>query len=307
MNLLEEDICGFLVTKLRKQIWVTQLEMLKEFHDVCVKNNLKYFLTDGTLLGAVRHNGFIPWDDDIDVGMEREDYLKFLSIFSTNFDTKKYSCVSCKTEILYPNGHAQIKNNYTTQFTTQDYENLKLNKNCGIFIDIFPFDKAISSNEKSEKKIKKYKQLCFAYIHKDSTSRVKTILKHIYLSLFCNNDKTCEKLIGNIECLAQVNNTNDEAKLIGEISFMPTLSETLFPIEWFSDVELHKFEDYEFYIPTRFDKILTKQFGNYLEYPKDLNNSNCHGKCFFDFDNSYTKYKDISKSEFIDLIKNYKY
>ncbi len=307
MNLNEEGICNFNVSSTRKQIWATQLEMLNEFHKVCVENNLKYFLSDGTLLGAVRHNGFIPWDDDIDVVMLREDYEKFLKIFNDNFDTKKYTLQSKYSEKLYPNGHAQIRNNYTTQFTTQDYENLKLGKNCGIFIDIFPLDKAVSSSDKNQVKIKKYKQLCFAYLHQESTSKIKTLLKKLYLAIFCNSDKKCTKLIDKIESLAKVNNSNENAKLIGEITFTPTESNTLFNVEWFDNVILHKFEDYEFYIPAQYHEILTQQFGSYLEYPKDLKNSNSHGVCFFDFNKPYDAYKDISKEEFMKFINDFEY
>lgn len=307
MNLFVEDICGFKVTETRKKIWAKELEMLNEFHKVCVKNNLTYFLSDGTLLGAVRHNGFIPWDDDVDVVMKREDYEKFLEIFNDNFDTNKYFLQHSKSELLYPNGHAQIRNNYTTQFTTQDFPNLKMGKNLGIFIDIFPLDKALSSNDSNQIKIKKYKQLCFAYLNPLSTSKLKTILKKIYLTIFCNSGTKCKKLIDKIDVLSKEHNRDLDAKIIGEISFAPTLESTLFPVEWFDKVELHKFEDYEFYIPSSYDKILKKQFGNYLEYPKDINNSNCHGSCFFDFDNSYSKYKDLSKNEFMELINNFKY
>ena len=62
------------------EIRMVQMEMLAGFHDFCIKNKLRYFLEHGTLLGAVRHKGFIPWDDDIDVGMPREDYNKFIEL-----------------------------------------------------------------------------------------------------------------------------------------------------------------------------------------------------------------------------------
>ncbi len=73
----QEERCDFLVTEKRKKIWAVLLDLLIKFDFVCKKYSLTYFLADGTLLGAARHQGFIPWDDDIDVSMPREDYEKF--------------------------------------------------------------------------------------------------------------------------------------------------------------------------------------------------------------------------------------
>lgn len=80
MNLNAEVICDFKVSTLRKKVWQVQLDMVKIFIDICDKYKLKYFAAGGTLIGAIRHNGFIPWDDDIDLMMPREDYEKFIKV-----------------------------------------------------------------------------------------------------------------------------------------------------------------------------------------------------------------------------------
>lgn len=78
--LLDEVRCGFLVPSAMKQAWAAEQEVLKEIDRVCKKHNIQYFADWGTLLGAVRHGGFIPWDDDLDIVMKRKDYEKFMSI-----------------------------------------------------------------------------------------------------------------------------------------------------------------------------------------------------------------------------------
>jgi len=75
--LKEETLCDFLVTEERKKLWMISLDMLLEFDRICKQHNIKYYLMGGTLLGAIRHKGFVPWDDDTDVMMLREDYEKF--------------------------------------------------------------------------------------------------------------------------------------------------------------------------------------------------------------------------------------
>ena len=74
--LQEETVCEFFVDSTRKKIWAIELDILIEFDRICKKHGLKYFLMCGTLLGAIRHKGFIPWDDDIDVAMPRDDFNK---------------------------------------------------------------------------------------------------------------------------------------------------------------------------------------------------------------------------------------
>ena len=76
-NFFREEIrCGYKVSEKMKKVWAVELNLLEQFDKLCRENNLQYFVDSGTLLGAVRHQGFIPWDDDIDVVMFRDDYEK---------------------------------------------------------------------------------------------------------------------------------------------------------------------------------------------------------------------------------------
>ena len=106
---------GFLVSEKRKKIWNIELDLIRQFISICQHYGLHYIASGGTLLGAIRHNGFIPWDDDVDIMMPRNDYERFLNIAQSNLP--KYCFVqSNKTEKYYANGHAQIRNNNIFQF-----------------------------------------------------------------------------------------------------------------------------------------------------------------------------------------------
>lgn len=118
-----------------RQVQLAQLEILKEFAAVCEQHNLQYFLCFGTLLGAVRHRGFIPWDDDLDVGMPREDYDRFLEIADQALDHKKYYCLSWNTHPDYGMPYAKIKKKGTIY---QEERGSK--KHNELFIDVFPYD-----------------------------------------------------------------------------------------------------------------------------------------------------------------------
>ena len=77
--LTDEVIDGYKVSANRKKLWVTELDLLSFLEEVCIRENINYYLLFGSAIGAVRHKGFIPWDDDIDLGMLREDFEKFLT------------------------------------------------------------------------------------------------------------------------------------------------------------------------------------------------------------------------------------
>ena len=94
-----------------EQIKKIELDILVEFHKICEINNLRYSLSCGTLLGAIRHKGFIPWDDDIDVMMPRDDYEKLMNIYSSNYKNSKYSIINHHNNNSYFYPIAKMYNN----------------------------------------------------------------------------------------------------------------------------------------------------------------------------------------------------
>ena len=133
--LKEEFINDFLVTTARKKLWAVILDLIVEFDRVCKQHGFKYYLFYGALLGAVRHHGFIPWDDDFDVAMPREDYDRFIKLSSDFREPYFLQTPYTDPESCY--SYAKIRNSNTTGLS----ELFKYQKfNHGIWMTVFPLD-----------------------------------------------------------------------------------------------------------------------------------------------------------------------
>ena len=139
---LEKRKANYVIPAKARQVMAVEMDLLLEFDRVCKANNLRYWLIAGSLLGAVRHDGFIPWDDDIDVGMSRSDYNK-LSQIATGAFSHPYFWQTNDTDPGTCRGHAQLRNSETTAILKGEMRGgkPKYRFNQGIFIDVFPFDK----------------------------------------------------------------------------------------------------------------------------------------------------------------------
>ena len=121
------------------QLWSVEIEMLDAFDTVCKKYGLRYSLAYGTLLGAVRHKGFIPWDDDLDIMMPREDYQRLFEIWSKEVDSEYFLQDYTTDTEDYVNSFAKIRKKHTDFITSEEEKTVRYH--TGIFIDIFPGDK----------------------------------------------------------------------------------------------------------------------------------------------------------------------
>lgn len=141
-DFLQEELRdGFLVDKSRKALWKIELDIMEDIDRICKKHGIKYSVLGGALIGAIRHKGFIPWDDDMDIGMLRDDYEKFIEIAPKELDSR-YFLQTTLTDPEYYDVIVRVRDKNSTGICRKD---LRKNVNNGVFIEIYPFD-AVNPN-----------------------------------------------------------------------------------------------------------------------------------------------------------------
>lgn len=296
--LQEECRNDYFISSKMKKVWKIQIEMFKEVERICKKHNISYFADSGTLLGAVRHNGFIPWDDDIDLGMTRDNYEHFRKVVNEELDSKYFFQVN-ETEKNFFRVHGQLRCNNTTMLIKYDY-NRQYHR--GIFIDIFVYDK-VPMNEKEDSHLrKKLEMMKKLIIYKQDVynTGIKRLIKNVIGNIgvllmggFNKAVKKFEKVCAKYNYLTDNYyydvlgyNTNHkkfrmDAKMI-ENKTVPTAFEYT-TIEIISD----------------YDSYLREMYGN--NYMTPIKASTDHGCLFIDLNNNYSKYDNLSKLEFEEL------
>ncbi|MCM1136320.1 MAG: LicD family protein [Clostridium sp.] len=150
-----EKIANYQISDKMKKTWKIELEMLDEIDRICKKYDFQYFLIHGSLLGAVRHKGFIPWDDDLDVAMPRKDYDRFLSLAAQELAEPLSLHTAATEKDIFWGGFARMRNGQTTGIETRE---LNHKGNLGIWVDILPLDVCTMDDDKFLKKQKKIRR-----------------------------------------------------------------------------------------------------------------------------------------------------
>lgn len=263
-----------------RDLQMVELIMFKHFINVCDQLNLNYYLIGGTLIGAVRHKGFIPWDDDIDVCMLRKDYDIFLKEAPRYLD-KKYFLQTYETDEDYFQCFAKIRNNETA-FIEKSVKTL--NMNHGVFIDIFPLDNYYNYNFVKVRLLRRA-------LYNKYFSKNESLKKRIKANVadFFYGKKTKKELCRKIEKIYKKANNRESLKVVNYNGAWGIKRET-YMYEDFSDYKLVDFEKIKVKIPIGYDRVLSQTYGDYMKLPPSEKRISHHFSEIIDIRNSYKKY-----------------
>lgn len=250
-----------------KEIQMISLEILKFIDKICRKNKITYSICGGTLLGAIRHKGFIPWDDDIDIMMPRPEYERFLQIMDEDSNTNnKYKCLHYGKE--FPNYYYRFAK--VVDLSTKLEESTLINNDdLGIFVDVFPVDGI--DNKKAKKYVKKS---TFYARMLDHSCRIKTQYKNVPFFKYLIKKfilTPISKIFGSKYWLKKhenyVKSFNTQDFEYGNLYSGGSGIKEMFPIKYFSDLTEIKFEDSVFFAIKEYDKYLCRAYGDYMALP----------------------------------------
>ncbi len=265
-----------------RRIQMSQLKVAKEIHRICQKNDIPYILIGGTLLGAVRHKGFIPWDDDLDIGFTRDNYERFLQVAKKELN-QKYFLQEWRSDPTYAYPFGKIRIN-GTKFVESSVKNK--DSHDGIFVDIFPYDKYPEGAVKRKflgirltllRQVLVLKTGYCEYVSftgKTSRQFAKMLLFPFLYLYSCIFSK--KSLIDQFDRIASRYN-GQNCDLYYEHSGASQYGKWVIPSECFDHRMLMQFEDTEFSVPVNFDKYLSIGYGNYMELPPEDKRTNRHG------------------------------
>lgn len=284
MCLLQEDDNNFLKRKLTKwekwemnkqkyidyscheekltneQLKSIELNILGEIKRVCSANNLKFYLCGGTLLGAIRHKGFIPWDDDIDIYMPREDYNKFITLFNEYSDLHyKFMCMENSSKYCLPYGKVVCTDTILIETC------VKSTPGMGVYVDVFPLDGLGDSLDEAKSIILKcvrYRALLGWAISENRKATPTNILKNV----FCQILFLSRRVLYSQYLKTSQKNSFANSKYIAFCGAYYGEREIL-EHDIFSAFEFCEFEKELYPIPIGYDTYLRKLYGNYMLLP----------------------------------------
>lgn len=241
-----------------EKIHLIELDMLLEVDRICRKHKIKYSLIGGTLLGAIRHQGFIPWDDDADVGMLRSDYENFRKKCKFELDKDKYYFQDDRNTKGYRWGYGKVRRK-NTLFLRENQEHLDFGQE--IFIDIFPLDYAPDNS--FFRKLHMFYCFCIRKILWSPVGVIvekKVIKKWIYSLL----TKIPKKVVyGQYYHYLKTRKKTNTVR----INLFPTRKPYGFPKHYFEELEQVTFEGHKFFGSQHYDAYLTIKYDDYMQLP----------------------------------------
>lgn len=294
----EEERCEYLVSSKMKRAWAVQLDLLAVLQRICKENNLTYFADSGTLIGAIRHKGYIPWDDDIDIVMLRDDYDKFVKIASSVLEYP-YFIQNCHTEV-FPRGYSRLRNCDSTTITKRDYGR---GINLGIFIDIFPLDNLPDNKIVRAIWIKRLRFLYATVLYgtygkarkqTDSNRQLKESIYGIAFKLLSGS--SYDKLMDRFESLSKKYNHVD-TEYLSYVAYSFAKKKHLWHRQCFESNRTVPYEFMDITIPEGYDERLRVEYGDYMQIVHAIT---AHGDTIIEPDIPYLEFLEQHTDEQIE-------
>lgn len=268
-----------------RDLQMMQLEMLKVLDQICRKHDIHYSLFAGTALGAVRHQGFIPWDDDLDVVMLREDYEKFLLVAPDEVGEDYF--IQKEFSEHWPMQFSKMRKNQTAFIERYIPKDLEIH--MGVYIDIFPCDNLYERKAGQLLQFIASKVLiahaldCRGYLTDSKLKKMFLVVSRVLPW------KLCRRL-----CILK--SRADSSQVHVFLGAASKMSHSVFPRAWIENTVQMKFEDGYFPVSANYDDLLTTLYGDYMTpTPEDERVYKVHGE-IVDLEHSYTEYRDAQKT-----------
>ena len=276
MNIPESFFCsevreGFLIEEIMKRYWACTMEIVERIDQICKKYGLTYYADWGTLLGAVRHNGYIPWDDDIDLAMKRPDYQKLLSVLPKELP-EGYLINTCFTNPAHKQFFTGITNGSAMDLSK---EHLASNYNCPFvaMIDIFPLDYVPRDPEEAavvkELFIIVWEAVTKIYQNapKEEIEMSVVEVEH-FLKVKIDRDKPMIGQLWKYANLLAMSYTEEDGDYLTQwCSYINTNEKFKLKKEWYENAQKVPFECMEIAIPNGYDEILKLMYGEKYHIP----------------------------------------
>lgn len=271
-----------------KEVWNVEQEILDVIHDICIEQELQYTLIFGTLLGAVRHGGFIPWDDDIDIMMPRKDYEKLISIWN-DVAPKGYILQNKRTDSDFTQNFTKIRKDHTT-FIQEECEKTK-KYHTGIFVDIFPVDRVAPKGIlRTVQYIASAVNLLTARGHSSGNKGLIGLIEKIILSLPKKMQlgmyHSTEKIIAYWD------------KKVNLLWYSPNTIEVCkryFSSNMFVKMKIINFNSKEYLCANDTHELLTSIYGDYMKLPPEEDRFWKHHPIIVDFEHNYNEIEGRGK------------
>lgn len=262
------------------------LEMLKDFDTVCRAHGVRYQLFSGTALGAVRHRGFIPWDDDLDIVMLRADYERFFDEAAAELDAEKYTAQR-EFSPHWPMQFSKLRRNGTT--CLEKLHPKDENMHQGVYLDLFPCD-ALSDNALTQRLQFLASKIVIAKALYARGYETNSLAKKLFLQL-------C-RLLPSEPFRRFVVRRGDDGSTMVHTFFGAgrAFQKNIYDRAWFTESVSLPFEDGAFPVSAHYDALLTKLYGDYLRIPDETERKCKEHTALLDLHRPYTDYLEQQKT-----------